>query len=300
MLTTQPTVVPDPPQDWEETRLHWQLICQILGKIRLTLHPFLNHWWHVPLYVSPRGLTTGPIPYQGGQLDIEMDLIEHRVVVRTSGGDTRDLPLVPMAICDFYERLMGALRDLGVSVSILADPYKCKSTVPFAEDTGHAQYDPEAVHQAWQVLVWSDGVLKEFRSRFVGKCSPVHMFWHSFDLAVTRFSGRPAPEMPGADRVTQEAYSHEVCSAGFWFGDDNVPEPAFYCYTAPAPPGLTDHHLLPHEAYWKDLNGSPTALLPYRHLQGASNASELLMEFLQTSYEAGASAAGWNRDVLER
>lgn len=288
-----------PLAEWEDSRLKFQLICQILGKIRLKLHPPLNHWWHVPLYVSPRGLTTGAIPTRAGQVDLELDLIDHHVVVRSDSGDRTEIPVAKLPICDIYQEVTDTLDDLGAPVQILAKPYKCKSVTPFAEDSEHTAYDAEAVTRAWRVLTEIEPVFKEFRGRFLGKCSPVHMFWHSFDLAVTRFSGRPAPKHPEWDAPTQEAYSHEVNSAGFWFGDDNTPSPMFYCYTAPSPDGLTDEKLS-GGAFWGELNGSPYALLSYEELRKTKDPRQGLLDFLQSSYEAGAKRADWNRAELER
>ena len=291
---------PMPLAEWEDTRLRLQLMCQIAGKVRLKLHPFMNHWWHVPLYVSPRGLTTGSIPYQEGLMDLELDLLEHHLTIRSDEGDKLEIPITKLPICDFYCEVMDALNDLGAEVKIVATPYKCKSDIPFAQDSKHTTYDPSAVTRAWRVLGQIEPIFKEFRSRFVGKCSPVHMFWHSFDLAVTRFSGRPAPFHSDWDKVTQEAYSHEVNSAGFWFGDDNMREPMFYCYTSPSPEGLTDAPLKPKEAFWGTSNGSPMALYRYEDWRKAADPEQALLDFLQSSYEAGADKAKWDRRALER
>lgn len=291
---------PLPLQEWEPSRLYLQLICQMLGKIKLKLHPHVNHWWHAPLYVSARGLATGAIPYGSRTLDIELDLIDNKIVIRKDDGERAEMGSSGKSIAVVYRELFQLLNDLGVAVQILAKPYDCKSKIPFADDNEHTGYDKDAVARALRILCFSDGVMKEFRSRFIGKCSPVHMFWHSFDLACTRFSGRTAPAMPEADRTTQEAYSHEVISAGFWFGDDNVPEPAFYCYAFPLPEGLAQQPLSPSTAYWKDLRGSPTAILRYEDARQAADPRAVVLEFLQSSYEAGANLAGWNRAELER
>ena len=288
-----------PLQEWEPTRLHLQLLCQILGKIRLRYHPKINHWWHATLYLSPRGLTTDEIPYGEKSFDIELDLLSHAIHIRTSSGERASISLQSKPICDVYKETMSALSDLGINVHILAKPYDCKSNIPFAEDDQHNAYDPDRAVNAWGILLHADAIFKEFRGRFVGKCSPVHMFWHSFDLAVTRFSGRKAPPLPEANAVTQEAYSQEVNSAGFWFGDDRLPEPAFYCYTAPAPQDLNKQPLAPNSASWQEVWGSPMAILRYEDFRKADDPRTALLNFLQSSYEAGANAASWDRINLE-
>jgi hypothetical protein len=287
-----------PLQSWEESRLYWHLVCQIVGKVRMQLHPPLNHWWHVTLSLSPQGLTTGAIPHGDGSFEIEQDLLRHEVIVRTAGRSAR-VPLGPKPIAEFYREFVEALGGLGISVEITPKPFKMRSTIPFPEDFDHRRYDPEAVHRAWSALASIEPVFKEFRSGFQGKSSPVHFFWHSFDLAAARFSGKSAPEMPGVDPVTRKAYSHEVNSAGFWFGDDAMPMPAFYCYTAPSPPGLDDQPLRPSQAKWQESGGSPMALLMYDDVRESSDPRSMLLDFLQSSYEAGANAAGWDRRSLE-
>jgi len=285
-------LLPLPLSEWDDARLTWQLMCQIVGKVRLTLHPFMNHWWHVTLYISPRGLTTGAIPFEGGQFECEFDVLDHQLVLKTSSGTIRKVSLAGKDIAGFYSETMSALRELGIHVSIRPEPFKCKSTVPFEEDRVHCSYIPERIERAWNVLTSVDPIFKKFRSRFVGKCSPVHMFWHSFDLACTRFSGRKAPPMPQADRVTQEAYTHEVISVGFWFGDDKVPEPAFYAYVAPLPAGLGQEPL-PGKAFWADEKGS-MALLRYDDFRASEDPESSLMEFLQRTYDVGAKLANWD------
>jgi len=276
---------PLPYESWSDTLLKLHLVAQMVGKVRLALHPPINHWWHVTLYVSPRGLTTGEIPYGERSFDLEIDLLDHRVIARTADKKSTSIPLDDRPLCDFYREFTARLGELGIGASISPHPYKCRSTVPFDQDREHAAYDRRAVETAFSILRDTDALLREFRSRFVGKCSPVHMFWHSFDLAVTRFSGRRAPKLEGADRVTQEAYSHEVNSCGFWFGDDKVREPAFYCYTAPAPPGMS---------------GDAMVLLRYEEMRSAPDPRRALLDFLQRSYEEGVSAARWDRKALER
>lgn len=283
--------------EWEETRLYLQLICQIVGKTRLRLHPRVNHWWHVPLYLSARGPSTGGIPTAKGELDITVDLVSHAIVIRLL--DTvREVPLGE-PICEVYRHFLSAMDSLGIDLELDGRPYKCKSEIPFAEDLDHRTYVPEDAIRALSVWSALEGPFKEFRGRFVGKCSPVHLFWHSFDLACTRFSGRRAPAIPGAGPVTAEAYSHEVISAGFWFGDDLIPEAALYCYTAPSPARLQECILRPAEAEWVIQSGAPMALLSYEHLRQSTDPALDVLEFLQSSYEAGAESAGWNRSELE-
>ncbi|MFI5387964.1 MAG: DUF5996 family protein [Fimbriimonadales bacterium] len=290
---------PLPLAEWEDSRLYLQLVCQIIGKTRLKLHPPMNHWWHATLYLSARGITTGAIPIEGDELDIELDLCSHKVVLRRRDR-IEEIALYGQPICDFYHSFRAALREMDVDVPIVARPYFCKSTIPFRTDTEHSTYDADAVHLAWVALSQVEGVMKEFRSGFIGKCSPVHLFWHSFDLACTRFSGRAAPAMEGVDAITIEAYSHEVISVGFWFGDDVTPEAAFYCYSAPAPAGLADQPLRPAEASWVMLRGAPMALLRYEDVRASSDPRSAVMAFLQSSYEAGANLGAWDRGALDR
>lgn len=229
-----------PLENWRATKDTLHLYLQIIGKIRLRMHPRVNHWWHVPLYVSPRGLSTRTIPHDGGNFEIEFDFCEHNLNIRTSDGRYEDFALFDgLAVADFYASVFANLAKLGITPEIKAVPYEAPSKTPFAEDTENRSYDKEYVERFHRVLVAVDDVFEEFRGRFTGKSTPVHVFWHSFDLALTRFSGRPAKPREGAGMVESEAYSHEVISFGFWFGDDNVPAPAFYSYTAPEPAGLT-------------------------------------------------------------
>ena len=287
-----------PLEKWEPSRLTLQLMCQIVGKVRLKMHPFINHWWHVPLYVSPRGLTSASIPYADGEFECQLDLIDHVLIISTSKDEVDEVRLDGRNISQVYKGTMRILEQFGIDVQIKPEPYKCKSAIPFAEDTEHGPYDPAMVTNAWRALTQIEPVFKKFRSRFVGKCSPVQMFWHSFDLACSRFSGRAAPPMPQVDKVTQEAYSHEVISAGFWFGDDKTPEPAFYCYAAPSPYGFGKQKLKSDIAYWGEPYGSPMALMPYEKWRVATDPESALLEFLQSAYEAGAQCAEWPR--LER
>ncbi|MEO5930788.1 MAG: DUF5996 family protein [Candidatus Kapaibacterium sp.] len=289
-----------PLGEWRTTKDTLQLWMQIVGKIRLTLTPQLNHWWNVPFYVSARGLTTGPIPHDNRTFEMEFDFIDHNLVIRASDGTVRTLPLIPRPVAEFYSEVMSLLHELGIDVKILARPFGISITEPFATDRVHDSYDAERAHTFWRILVGADAVFKEFRARFIGKCSPVHFFWHSFDLAVTRFSGRKAPEMEGADKVTKEAYSHEVISCGFWAGDDNITEPAFYCYSAPEPAGLADEPLRPEAAFWNTAGNGSMALLKYDDVRARRDPRRAILDFLQSSYEAGAKRAGWEREALER
>jgi hypothetical protein len=271
---------------------------QIVGKVRLALSPHVNHWWEVPLYVSARGLTTSPIPYGKGVFEIEFDFIDHKLNVITSGGETRTIRLESRAVADFYAEFMIMLRSLGIEVSIRNMPQEVPGPIPFDQDRVHAAYDPQYAHSFWRILVTVDSIFKEFRSRFVGKSSPVHFFWGSFDLAVTRFSGRRAPERPGADRITREAYSHEVISVGFWPGGGDIKGAAFYAYAAPQPAGFAEHPVRPAPAFYnKQLS---EFLLMYDDVRTAESPRNALLEFCQSTYEAGANLGNWDRREIER
>ena len=287
--------------DWRETAVTLQLWTQIVGKVRLSLTPWLNHGWQVPLYVSARGLATSPIPAAHELLEIEFDFIAHRLVCRTSDGQQRELALEPRSVADFHDRLLRLLADLGIAVRINGVPNEVADPIPFARDETHASYDADAAHRFWRALVQVDRVFKLFRSGFLGKASPVHFFWGSFDLAVTRFSGRTAPPHPGGvpglpDPVTREAYSHEVSSAGFWPGGDSFPEPAFYSYAYPEPPGFRDCPVPPAARFNTDMG---EYILPYEAVRTAGSPDALLLDFLETTYGAAADAAGWDRAALE-
>jgi hypothetical protein len=287
-----------PLEQWRDTYATLHMWTQIVGKIRLVQSPRFNHWWQVPLYVSARGLTTTAIPHGTRNFEIEFDFIEHQLVIRTSDGATRRLALAPRAVADFYRELMETLGALQLEVKIRAVPDEVPDPIPFADDHEHASYDAEYANRFWRILVQSDRVFKEFRSRFIGKVSPVHFFWGSFDLAVTRFSGRRAPERAGADSITREAYSHEVISHGFWPGSGNVNAPAFYSYTAPEPANLPQAQVRPADAFYNaETSGF---ILPYDAVREADEPDQLLMEFLQSTYEAGANLAAWDRAGLER
>jgi hypothetical protein len=287
---------------WRETALTLQLYTQIVGKIRLSLTPWLNHGWQVPLYVSARGLASSPIPFGADVLEIEFDFIAHRLLMRTSRGEERSLALGPVPVADFYRDVLSSLAGLGVDVRIVAMPNEFPEAIPFAEDRTHRHYDPDAAHRFWRALLSVDGVFKHFRSGFLGKASPVHFFWGSFDLAVTRFSGRRAPLHPGGvpglpDPVTREAYSHEVSSAGFWPGSDAYPKAAFYSYAYPGPPGFAEAAVKPAAARFEATLGE--FLLDYDDVRGSADPEGDLMAFLQSTYDAAADLGAWDRGNLE-
>jgi hypothetical protein len=283
---------------WEPTRATLHMWTQIVGKVRLVLTPYLNHWWQVPLYVSPRGLTTSAIPCKGQNFEIEFDFIEHALFIRKSDGVTKALRLEPKSVAAFHAEFMAALHAMGIEVNIWTMPVEIPDPIAFDKDTLHAAYDPEYAARFWRVLVRIDTVFKEFRGRFIGKASPVHFFWGSFDLAVTRFSGRRAPPMPAADPITREGYSHEVSSVGWWAGDASVPHPAFYAYASPEPAGFAKAPLRPAAAFY-DTNLSQSQLA-YDDVRTAASPRAALLDFCQSTYEAAATLADWNRAELER
>lgn len=290
-----------PLTEWQETRDTLHLWTQIVGKVRLALEPMLNHWWQVPLYVSARGLTTSlmPAPSVGG-LEMEFDFMEQALIVRTCTDDVRRVPLVPRSVASFYAETMDALHQVGVDVAMVARPVEVSESIPFAEDQRHRDYDPQAALRFWTALVQAQRVMKSFRARFVGKVSPVHFFWGSFDLAVSRFSGRTAPKHPGGvpncpDRVQELAYSHEVSSCGFWPGGSA--EGSFYAYAYPQPPGFERWKVVPPAAYFD--GDHKEFLLPYEAVRTADDPDALLLTFLQSTYEAAAELARWPRAALE-
>ena len=292
-------VLPALPFDsWKDTLATLHMWTQIVGKVRLKLCPLVNHWWNAPLYVTARGLTTSVMPYDGGGVEIRFDFIAHNLIIETSHGDARVLALKPQTVAEFYQQLMAALAELNVHVRIWTTPVEIPDPIPFEKDYLHASYDAEAVHRFWRILAWVDGVFKEFRARFLGKVSPVHFWWGSFDHAVTRFSGRPAPERPGADPVTREAYSHEVSSAGFWPGGNGIDGPAFYSYAAPEPPHLAEEPVRPAAAFYH--TQLKEFLLMYDDVRKTDSPRTTLMDFLQSTYEAAAILGDWNRKTLER
>jgi hypothetical protein len=294
---------PELPLDgWRDSYATLHLYSQIVGKTRLALAPMENHWWQVALYPTSRGLTTSPMPYDGRTLQVDFDFIGHQLLAHTSDGGSAVLPLVPRSVADFYAEYIELLEGLGVPVRIWPVPVELPEVIPFAEDREHAAYDPDAVHRFWRVLDKSACVLRAFRGKFVGKASPVHFFWGSFDLAATRFSGRRAPLHPGgaphvADWVMREAYSHEVSSAGFWPGGGSIDEPAYYAYAYPEPPGYADALVEPEGAYYD--RTIREFILPYEVVRSAPSPEESLMAFLESSYEAAADLGEWDRSALE-
>jgi Family of unknown function (DUF5996) len=286
---------------WRDTAATLQLWIQIVGKIRLALTPWLNHGWHVPLYVTARGLGTSPMPIGREILELEFDFIAHRLHARTSRGDERALPLTPRSVADFHAATLDLLNGIGIAVAINDRPNEVPNPIRFSEDRVHAAYDAEAAHRFWRVLVQADRVFKLFRSGFLGKASPVHFFWGSFDLAVTRFSGRRAPlhsgGVPGLpDAITREAYSHEVSSAGFWPGSDAYPQAAFYAYAYPEPPGFRAAPVTPGASYDATFG---EFILPYDTMRSGADPDALLLDFLATTYAAAAETGGWDRAALE-
>ncbi|MGA2905753.1 MAG: DUF5996 family protein, partial [Candidatus Korobacteraceae bacterium] len=280
---------PLPYDSWKGTLATLHMWTQIVGKVRLALTPLVNHWWNVPLYVSARGLTTSVMPYENGDVEIWFDFIDHKLRIETSDGNAAELALKPQSVAEFYRSVMAALADLGVHVKIWTTPCELppERTIPFEKDNEHKSYDAESAQKFWHILVWAEDVLKEFRAPFLGKASPVHFFWGSFDLAVTRFSGRRAPERPDADKITREAYSHEVSSAGFWPGGGDIKGPAFYSYAAPEPAGFANQAVRPETAFYHP--EMKEFLLMYDDVRTAASPRAALMEFLQSTYDAAAN-----------
>lgn len=290
-----------PYEGWKPTKQTLHRYVQMVGKTRMALMPFRNHWWHVTLYVSARGLTTGPMPLAGGRTaEIEFDLVDHELWVRASDGRSASFPLRDRLACaHFYRDLFGALGEVGVDVEIHPEPYDLGDSPAFPHDTDHDSYDAQAVERWWAILRSTHGALAAFASRFNGKASPTQLFWHGFDLAHARYSGRRAPTVEGADPVTKEAYSHEVIAFGWWPGDDRrVAYPAFYSYTAPEPDGLAEQPLAPAAAEWQDTGNGSLAVLPYDSLRSADDPRATLLEFYESAYVAGATAAGWDAESL--
>jgi hypothetical protein len=287
-----------PLRAWQDTCATLHMWTQIVGKVRLALTPLVNHWWNVPLYVTARGLTTSQMPYGGGAIEIWFDFLDHRLVLETSDGSTKTLPLRPQSVADFYNEFMQMLRSAQINVKIWKMPREVPNPIPFDEDRVHASYDPEYAQRFWRVLLAVDRVFSEFRASFIGKSSPVHFFWGSFDLAVSRFSGRRAPERPGADVVTREAYSHEVSSVGFWPGSGNIQDAAFYSYAVPQPAGFQEARVNPEAAYFDAQLGE--FLLTYDAVRTSPSPSAALLQFCNSTYQAGAKLAKWDRTALER
>ena len=290
---------PELPFDhWRDTCDTLHMWTQIVGKTRMELAPLVNHYWNVTLYVTPRGLTTSSIPFRDLAFDVEFDFQRHRLVISTSERESREMALQPRSVASFYSEYMECLRSLGIEVKIHTMPAEFADPIPFDKDEKHASYDKQSVERFHQKLIASSRVLNQFRARFIGKCSPVHFFWGSFDLAVSRFNGRRAPQKPDADPITREAYSHEVISCGFWPGDTRFPQAAFYSYTAPAPAGLEQERIRPQAAYWDTTLGE--FILKYDDARRAASPDDALMQFCESTYEAGAKLANWDRAALER
>jgi hypothetical protein len=287
---------------WRETCATLQLWTQIVGKIRLALGPWINHSWGVTLYVTSRGLTTSLIPYGARAFEIEFDFNRHELQIITAEGDERELILQPQSVASFYREIMSKLRELGIEVHIGMKPNETLEAIPFDRDEKHAAYDLEYANRFWRVLLQADRVFKEFRSRFCGKCSPVHFFWGSFDLAVTRFSGRPAPPHPGGiphlpDAITREAYSQEVSSLGFWPGNDQIPTPLFYSYAYPSPDGFVDAKVKPAAASFHPQLRE--FVLPYDEVRRAESPGDAILDFAQSTYDAASTLAKWDRAAFE-
>jgi len=291
-----------PLEAWRDTCTTLHLWTQVVGKVRLARAPMINHWWQVPLYVTARGLTTSPIPHGARSFQIDFDFIDHRLAIHASDGALDSFPLEPRSVADFYGEVMGRLRALGLETRVWTMPVEIADPIPFERDHAHAAYNREYAHRFWQVLVQADRLFTAFRARFVGKVSPVHFFWGSFDLAVTRFSGRAAPRHPGApnvaDVVTSEAYCEEVSSAGFWPGGAGMEKPVFYSYAYPSPPGFPDAPVRPDAAFFSREMGE--FLLPYDAVRTAAAPDALLLDFLQSTYAAAAELGRWDRSKLER
>lgn len=289
--------------NWKETYATLHMWTQIVGKLRLVQTPWTNHSWHVPLYVTARGLTTSPIPYEGRAFEVNFDLIDHRLYISTSDGQIARMELRPRTVSDFYRELMTKLGSLGMQIEIYTVPSEIPDGIPFEKDDKHASYDAGQVEKFFTALTFADQVFKSFRARFIGKCSPVHFFWGGFDLAVTRFSGRPAPPHPAGvphlpDWVAREAYSHEVSSLGFWPGGEQIPHAVFYSYAYPEPDGFREATVGPTAASFNGDLGE--FVLPYDAVRNSATPEGDLLEFAQTTYDAAANLAHWDRRALER
>jgi hypothetical protein len=287
-----------PYEAWMETRHTLHLWMQIVGKVKMELSPFMNHWWHVPLALTARGLTTSTIPYQGRVFEVDFDFIGHNLFISTGEGALKALPLMPRSVADFYREFMEALRALDINVTINTLPSEVAHPIPCDEDVEHASYDPVYANRFWRILLHTAAVMNRYRSPFLGKSSPVQFFWGGFDMALSLFSGRPAPERPGANRMMRESVSHEEISCGFWPGDERYPAPAFYAYTSPEPPGLKSTSIRPPAAFYSHELGE--FLLNYNDVRNSASPEQALLDFFQSTYEAGATLAKWDREALER
>src|SRR5215470_2652201 len=294
ILSDDPGCWPTLPfASWKDTYATLHMWTQIVGKVRLRLTPLINHWWNVPLYVTARGLTTSRIPYGERSFELWFDFIRHQLVLETSDQILKSLPLAPRSVADFYDEFMKMLRSAGIEVRIWRMPVEIPNPIAFDQDRVHASYDSKSVEKFWHILLSVDSVLNEFRSGFIGKSSPVHFFWGSFDLAVTRFSGRRAPERPGADAITREAYSHEVSSVGFWPGSGDIKDAAFYSYAASEPQGFKEARVRPEAAFYSKQFGE--FLLMYDDVRNSPSPSASLLDFCQSTYEATAILGKWDR-----
>jgi hypothetical protein len=295
---TSPEWPPLPFPEWERTCDTLHMWTQIVGKTRKEFTPMVNHWWNVTLYVTPRGLTTSIIPYEHEAFEVEFDFIRHRLLIFTSKGEERSIELRPRSVADFYSEYMASMQSLGIKLRIHTTPDEFDDKTRFEQDEKHASYDRKYVENFWRILLNTERIFQQFRAPFLGKCSPVHFFWGSMDLAVTRFSGKQVEPPKGADMMTREAYSHEVISCGFWPGDRRYKQAAFYSYTLPAPAGLEKEKVRPASAYWDAQMGE--FLVKYDDVRAAASPEQAILEFCQSTYEAGAKLAGWDRKALER
>ena len=292
-----------PFEKWKDTYATLHMWTQIVGKIRLVQTPWVNHSWHTTLYLTSRGLTTSPIPYGSRTFQIDFDFIDHKLLITTHDGGAKTMTLAPRSVADFYKELFTRLSELDLNMKIRTTPNEVLNAIPFEKDTEHATYEREYANRFWRALLQADRVFKQFRARFIGKCSPVHFFWGSFDLAVTRFSGRRAPEHAGGvpnlpDWVAREAYSHEVSSCGFWPGNEQVPRALFYAYAYPEPAGFSAAAVRPTGAGYS--SEMKEFVLPYDDVRQSSSPDDALLEFMQSTYEAAADSGAWNRAELER
>lgn len=299
-MREQPLFPDLPLSDWIDTKETLHRYLQIVGKLRMSLMPKDNHWWHITLYVNSRGITTGSIPNKDFTFEILFDFIDHQLTIYTSNGEHRSFELKDgLSVAEFYKKLTALLTELDIDCNIIAKPFDLSDSVPFDECTMHNSYDKEAVSKAWYILLQVDMILKEFSGKSYSKTCPVHLYWHHLDLVVTRFSGKKGPKLDTTSKVELEAYSHEVISFGFWFGDDIIKEPAFYSYTYPSPNNIEKEPLQPQSAKWVDSNGSPMALLLYKDIKLANNPKQEILDFLESSYQAGAKLSKWDVNALK-
>lgn len=297
-MDTLPNLLVD---EWEDSKNTLHLYLQIIGKTRMACFPKQNHWWHVPLYVSCHGLTTRAIPYQDKSFEIAFDFIEHRLLISCSTGQSKSFSLKDQSVATFYHNVLANLHELGIDVTIKAEPYDVPfSTIPFAEDEEHASYDPDAVKKYWRILLFVNNVFEQFRGQFLGKSTPVHLFWHHADLALTRFSGKAAPPLTSGTNADKEAYSHEVISFGFWMGDAVVREPAFYAYTYPEPDKLSELPIKTEGTSWNTDFGYSMLFYPYEQVRSTSDPANTLLQHLQESYSLLANASGWDISNFQR